>query len=303
MGVFARQVKSAIVSSALIGILGLCLQASAAPSAQKVKYGPYTLDQLKQPLAINDQFAVAVDGWAVDSLLSQYVPDIAEIGDGISSEPLESAARHPENKEINLRLRICMAMTKDYWDKHVPAIREAVAYDSNGRSVSLWAGDSGSGNDIPSTSSYIGMYLFGLTPSRCKESGAKCGGWVSAVSPLGPAYEAGIRKGDVVIQMGKMVIKNQVDADKVLSPINYDMAPVTITVMRARKKLKFQVKPILDPVEKEFPGPSAQIWQNLKKACKQSDKQETYLARQIMRSVEPVPADFKPVKIELLMQQ
>lgn len=301
MGIFARQVKSAVVSSVLLGILGICLQASAASTAD-VKCGPYTLDQLKQPMAINDQLAVVVNSWAVDTLLSQYVPDIAEIGDGISPEASKPPSYHPEKKETDLRLMVCVAMTKEYEDKHFRAIKEAVAYDANGRSVALLSSSSSCGNDMPATSSYIGMRFFGLTPSLCKASGAKYGGWVGAVSPLGPAYKAGIRKGDVVIQMGKTVIKNQIDADEVLSPMNHSMDPVTVTVMRARKKLTFKVKPILDPVDKEFPGPSAPIWKKLKSACKDSDKQEIYFGTQTMYSVEPVPAGFKPVTVELIMQ-
>jgi hypothetical protein len=252
---------------------------------------------------LNGKVAVAITSWALDDKMSQYVPDIAEVYGSSEAGP----DYEPDKKELGLRMLLCAVAhctdatheVDDILLNFHGQLHQAVAYDAEGRKVYMTVRSCDSGDFLSGANSYIGMYFLSLTPTRKKSSGADYGAWVCAVSPLGPAYKAGIRKGDVVTRMGETELTTPEAADSVLSPMGFGTEPVDIAVVRAGKKRHFKVTPIVDPINKEFPKTSDQIWKQLEKALTKGKGKTTY-GKAVYCSYERVPKNFKPVRIEFL---
>lgn len=288
-------------------LLSLFLTASAFGAYRYSNYGPYTIDRLLQPVVLEEgKFAVQLAGYLVDDVQSLYIPDAGDF----SALKAYNTAR-PTTK---LRLRICAVAPMDI-SMFLTRVSAATVYGTNSRNETIAvrcsalaaSGGSLSCLDCLSPQTYIGFFTTGLSKERKRLTGAKYGALVVAVSRIGPAYKAGIRKGDILMQVNDRRISNSEDVG---SLSRSESSPLLMTVWRNGKQKRIMVHPILDPWDIGFADSS-------KTACAEIGKQVFHFAGGFpnkdplhleylwvnMASDRTVAHDFKPTKIELTVRR
>jgi S1-C subfamily serine protease len=89
---------------------------------------------------------------------------------------------------------------------------------------------------------YLGVYLSDLTPETARRFGSsvQTGALVEKVEPGGPASDAGIRRGDIVVAAGSQDIRSSGDLISALR--NYQPGDtIRLTVVRHGQKIQLQV--------------------------------------------------------------
>lgn len=298
--------RIALYAVGISSVFALSSSVLADANPKERTYGPYTIEQLKKPVVLgNDLMAVKLTKLVIDTIHSQYVPDIAEISNA-GNRPTHY---NTDKKANNLRLNIS-AVCSDETSRQF-MITAAIAYDKQGRSIELgtithtgtnFPGIDYSVSDPNVHPDYVGVYLVGLSPSDMKRNKVQYGGLVWSISPTGPAYKAGIRQGDVILKMGNTVIRTMQDGDDVLGPISKHVTrPFDVTIVRSGKKLNMRIHPAYDPIEKDFPTGGSPIWKELSNSLSNPGIEPNY-SNSALCSSDEIPAGFEPYTISFVVR-
>lgn len=258
----------------------------------KRKYGPYTMETLKESLVFKDRRgAISVVKWQVmnipyDMIAGSYVRLTMAGG----TESLFK--RLPDEQHGYFVLR-CYAIEKDVMDKIADA--KVSVYGSDGRwhdAIAQWNDINSPCGDFTSGATYLGFRV-GLDLLSSGKAPAK------VVSVDGPGKKAGIKVEDVITKLGSTKVSNQDEALGAMSRGIRPGIPTPITVLRDGRQIELEIIPSGNPI---WNGMSAdagtKVAQTLGRLV--GAGRDWRICALAFVFPDPVSRNFKPLKVKLV---
>lgn len=244
-----------------------------SPSEQRT-IGPLTAEAAGKALDVPGG-VMRVGAWRVNDIPSHY------------ADPMSEIVSPPKGGERASYLTLSTYAIVPTGRKGSPLVT-LIAYGRDHRVVELqsrtavyWPTDVLVGRLAP----YFGFRVDDYLAKVGKQTGRP----IIAVDPDGPAHKAGIRPGDIIIQIGE----HKMDSGNLFGP---DLKPQKVTIVRDGRKLDLTITPVRDPIWAELERGISKPWRPLEQAYT-GGKDRQYVTS-LFVSNEPVPPDFVPVSFE-----